>query len=328
MATYKITSHAGSGLPLNVATSSAITGRTNVNIWSNTDSTDQRWSIGSLSTRQQVKSMSNTQYMLNAYTSTWNCDVYTSNNDTYVNFVYVSAGVYRIQLDSDKSKYLTAEGTASGSNVKWAALNSSSNAQQWKVELVSSSVSGESVKISMPSGRVCCWNQRYPDIVSALNNRAAGTGTKGCTITTALDLVNFYGPANYTIDQIAAAWSSDGMNWRWNFSSCGTKLRVNSDSEKLVGTQAFPTIRSEIKAGRPVIVNIGTGNSDNHTVMCYGYENGGTSYSDFLVMDPIKLTSGGAISTEKTGSDHTLQQSMNNNKHPEGIWSIRRTYSA
>lgn len=138
MATYKITSHAGSGLPLNVATSSAITGRTNVNIWSNTDSTDQRWSIGSLSTtRQQVKSMSNTQYMLNANTATWNCDVYTSNNDTYVNFVYVSAGVYRIQLDSDKSKYLTAEGTASGSNVKWAALNSSSNAQQWKFTEVS-----------------------------------------------------------------------------------------------------------------------------------------------------------------------------------------------
>ena len=140
MATYKITSHAGSGRPLNVATASTITGRTNVNIWNNTDSTDQRWSIGSLGTRQQVKSMSNTQYMLNANTSTWNCDVYTSNNDTYINFVYVSAGVYRIQLDSDKSKYLTAEGTASGSNVKWDALNSSSNAQKWKVETAGSSV--------------------------------------------------------------------------------------------------------------------------------------------------------------------------------------------
>lgn len=137
MATYKITSHAGNGLPLNVATSSAITGRTNVNIWSNTDSTDQRWSIGSLGTRQQVKSMSNAKYMLNANTATWNCDIYTSNNDTYVNFEYVSAGVYRIRLDSDKSKYLTVEGTTKGSNVKWAALNSSSNAQKWAVTEVS-----------------------------------------------------------------------------------------------------------------------------------------------------------------------------------------------
>lgn len=137
MATYKITSHDGDGLPLNVATSSTITGRTNVNIWSNTDTTDQRWSIGSLGTRQQVKSMSNTKYMLNANTATWNCDVYTSNNDTYVNFVYVSADVYLIQLDSDKSKYLTAEGTTKGSNVKWAALNSSSNAQKWEVTEVS-----------------------------------------------------------------------------------------------------------------------------------------------------------------------------------------------
>lgn len=156
MATYKITSHAGNGLPLNVATSSAITGRTNVNIWSNTDSTDQRWSIGSLGTRQQVKSMSNTQYMLNANTATWNCDVYTSNNDTYVNFVNVSAGVYLIQLDSDKSKYLTAEGTTKGSNVKWAARNSSSNTQQWKVETttVTPPVSG-SINTLVQTAKAC-----------------------------------------------------------------------------------------------------------------------------------------------------------------------------
>lgn len=184
---------------------------------------------------------------------------------------------------------------------------------------------------SVQPGRVLVDRQGvvpYPDIVNALNARAPGTGKKGCTIATALNLVNFYGPTNYTIDQIVAAWSSDGMNWRWNFSSCGTKLRVNADSEKLVGTNAFPAIRSEIQAGRPVIVNIGTGNSDNHTVMCYGYKNGGTSYSDFLVMDPIRLTSSGGISTEKVGSNHSLQQAMNNNNHPQGIWCIRRTHSA
>ena len=82
MANYKIVSHAGAGLPLNVATTTTISRRTNVNIWSDTGSNDQKWSITSLGTNQQVKSLNNLSYMLNANTSTWNCDVYTSNADT------------------------------------------------------------------------------------------------------------------------------------------------------------------------------------------------------------------------------------------------------
>jgi hypothetical protein len=83
MANYKIVSHAGAGLPLNVATTTTISRRTNANIWSDTGSNDQKWSITSLGTNQQVKSLNNLSYMLNANTSTWNCDVYTSNADTY-----------------------------------------------------------------------------------------------------------------------------------------------------------------------------------------------------------------------------------------------------
>ena len=78
MANYKIVSHAGAGLPLNVATTTTISRRTNVNIWSDTGSNDQKWSITSLGTNQQGKSLNNLSYMLNANTSTWNCDVYTS----------------------------------------------------------------------------------------------------------------------------------------------------------------------------------------------------------------------------------------------------------
>ena len=48
MATYKIVSHGGNGLPLNVETTSTISGRTNVNIWKDTGSNDQKWSINSL----------------------------------------------------------------------------------------------------------------------------------------------------------------------------------------------------------------------------------------------------------------------------------------
>ena len=183
----------------------------------------------------------------------------------------------------------------------------------------------------MPSGRRCCWNQRYSEIVSALGNN-----TKGCTITTALDLVNFYGPYSYTISDIVKAWTTAGMNWNYDFSGIGKNkkcaLRVAGSSEKLKGANAFPTIRDEINAGRPVIVNIGTGNSDNHTVMCYGYTNGGSAYSHFLVMDPIKFvpdkpsSQGGKLQTTIDGSDHNLQQSMDNNGHTQGIWCIRKTY--
>ena len=52
MATYKIVSHGGNGLPLNVETTSTISGRTNVNIWKDTGSNDQKWSINSLGTSQ------------------------------------------------------------------------------------------------------------------------------------------------------------------------------------------------------------------------------------------------------------------------------------
>lgn len=67
MATYKIVSHGGNGLPLNVETTSTISGRTNVNIWKDTGSNDQKWSINSLGTSQQVRTLNNTAYMLNAY---------------------------------------------------------------------------------------------------------------------------------------------------------------------------------------------------------------------------------------------------------------------
>ena len=186
------------------------------------------------------------------------------------------------------------------------------------------STGGTSHIIKMPSGRRCCWNQRYLEIVNTIGSKS------GCTITTALDLVNFYGPSNYSIANIKGAWiSGQGMNWNYDFSKCGSKLGVASSKTDVKGTAAFPVIRAEIDAEHPVIVNIGTGNSSNHTVMCYGYKNGGKTYDDFLVMDPIKFvpdSPNGKLQTTIDGSDHTLQMAMDNNKHPQGIWCIRKTY--
>ena len=46
-------------------------------------------------------------------------------------------------------------------------------------------------------------------------------------------------------------------------------------------------------------------------------------------MDPIKFvpdSPNGKLQTTIDGSDHTLQMAMDNNKHPQGIWCIRKTY--
>lgn len=81
MATYKIVSHGGTGLPLNVYGTGTITSRRNVCIWTDTGSVDQQWAIDSLGSNQTVRSVNNQSYMLNANRSgsTWNCDVYTLN---------------------------------------------------------------------------------------------------------------------------------------------------------------------------------------------------------------------------------------------------------
>lgn len=276
MATYKITSHSGSGRPLNVATTSTISGRTNVNIWNDTGSNDQKWSIASLGSGQQVKSMNNTRYMLNANTSTWNCDVNTSNSDTYVNFKSLGSGLYRIQLDSDQTKYLTAEGTASGSNVKWAALDSASNAQKWKITEVQTPSGGTSKELVV--GSQCLWNQYDPVVIDTI-----GTD-KGCTIISGLNAANFYSPKNFTIEDFEGMWGPKGYSWKFPDTSTAT---LSGE----IQTTSYATLRSavvqQINLGRPLLIRV-SNNADNvrHSVVVYGYRNGGATNADILIIDP------------------------------------------
>lgn len=132
MGYYTITSHSGNGLRLNVAASSALNARTNVNISSAAKNNNQIWVISSLGSGVEVKSASNVRYMLNAATAS-NCDVYTSNADTYINFIKVSTGIYRLQLKSNTKKYLTVDAKTNGTTAKWAELDTSNAGQLWKV---------------------------------------------------------------------------------------------------------------------------------------------------------------------------------------------------
>ena len=74
-----------------------------------------------------------------------------------------------------------------------------------------SAQSTESATLTMPSGRICNWNQFYTPI----NNL---TGGEGCTITAVLDVLNFFGPSSYTINDIRGAWvNGQGVNWNYNW---------------------------------------------------------------------------------------------------------------
>ena len=66
MATYKIVSHGGTGLPLNVYGTGTITSRRNVCIWTDTGSVDQQWAIDSLGSNQTVRTVMSILSMLTA----------------------------------------------------------------------------------------------------------------------------------------------------------------------------------------------------------------------------------------------------------------------
>lgn len=134
MGFYTITSHSGNGLRLNVATTGALNGRTNVNITNTAETNNQRWLIGDFVNNDsvQVKSTRNILYMLNA-SSTSNCDVYTANTDTQIRFLSLGNGIYRLQLVSNPQKYLTVDSQTSGTTAYWTSLDTSNNGQKWKV---------------------------------------------------------------------------------------------------------------------------------------------------------------------------------------------------
>ncbi len=310
MAYYTIKSRLGNNLYLSVDA-----GRTSVSLKTGVASANQQWRCSGLQDNVEIYSGSLGIYAINAKTNTWICDVTKSNPDTFVNFIPYGK-YYMIQLASDTNRYLTAGGSSNGAKVSWTKT-SSGDSVCWDVQETELIVPPRSHTIQMPSGRNCNWNQYYSPIVSALKSE------KGCTIVTALDLMNFYGPKSYTIDDAVVGWDPNkgitwGTAWPGNF-------RVGAKFEGLAKPEFLALIRSEISQGRPVIVNVGTDNSHSHTVMCYGYTNLNSDYSDFLVMDPAGTGSSGA--NNPNGQMRTLWQAMDYSHRTDGIWSMFFTYS-
>lgn len=109
-----------------------------VTLWEAGNTNEQKWEISSLGNGVYVKSVIDTTFGLNVYRSgsPWDCDVYpiTGNEtDAKINFIQ-SGNYYKIQLANYTSYYLTAEGTANGSEVCWAAATNEDD-QLWECEI-------------------------------------------------------------------------------------------------------------------------------------------------------------------------------------------------
>lgn len=310
MPVYRLKSHNGTGLYLNVQTSTTISGRTNVTLYSDTARNDQEWLIDSLSSNQQVRTMNNTNYMLNAARSTWNCDVYLDNADTKINFQALGNSIYRLQLASEPTRYLTATGTSLGSNVNWQLLSTSSSAQRWLLEYVPADPGPSERILEMPVGPRCNWNQKNYAVTQYF-------GASACTLVAGLDAANYYATngIGYTPASMLNYWIS-GQGFTWQIPGPGT---IEAEIGGKTQEQFLAIMKSEIDAGHPVLVNIGEANN-NHTVFAYGYVNSAATKSDIYVYDPANMDTGNIA-----GREDTLYGAMAYNSNRFTIRSLRPT---
>lgn len=142
MAVYKIVSvSANKCLNIYGNNITSLSNNQNVTLWSDSGSTEQKWSISSLGSGVYVRSQVNTNFGLNAYRSgtNWNCDVYpVSGNETDAAVTFEASGsYYKIRLTNYTGRYLTAGGTGDGANVYWAAATGANN-QLWRLITISS----------------------------------------------------------------------------------------------------------------------------------------------------------------------------------------------
>lgn len=140
---YWIVPQNNTGIALSVYGNTQVSQNRNVIVWSKQDVLDQLWRVDIDNGFARIKSAINYDYALNIWLGSsnyGNCDIHTwsdNKNDSKINFKTIDASrnLYLIQCyrnDADNNLYLTAESTASGANVKWAARNTGAN-QVWQL---------------------------------------------------------------------------------------------------------------------------------------------------------------------------------------------------
>lgn len=260
-----------------------------------TSNNEHIWVIDSLGTGVYVKSYVNTSYGLNVYRSgdPYNCDVHIisgNETDAKVNFIHHAAtGYYKIKL-TNYNLYLTA----SDSNVYWGAYGGENDLNQsWNIKVATPNTTSSpttSKSLTMPQNV----NQRYTGNDEVIQNA-------GCCVCCVCDVASYYKGSKYTLSQMknAGVYTDTDATCRWGNAPSASFAYYTASSQ----SDYFSKIRSEINAGRPVMVYmIG---EYQHWVVAYGYTNGGTANSHIKVLDPY-----GDSTSTVTGRDITLAAAM------------------
>ena len=292
MGIYKIKS-VSSGKCINIYGNNVadLENRRRISLWEDTNSLEQRWKIENLGSNVNVKSIIDDEYglILKCLDAPCECEInLISENEANAKINFIKVGnYYKIQLKNYNYLYLTAAGTANGSDVYWN-MNSNSNNQLWIIEKIPTSK-----ELSMPQNL----NQKY-------SNNEPHIITYGCAVCSAGDVASYYGNKAYTLQELknAGVYTSTSALCQWyNTPDAGFTHVYDS-----TGYDYLAIIKSEIAANRPVIVHC-TGNGSSHYVVAYKYTNNAASNSDIFVLDPT----GSPDST--VGAERTLTASMAEN---------------
>lgn len=174
---YNIAAFGGNTLFLNRWGSGAVSNNQNVTLYTRTQDPDQQWKYTAISGGYALRTMLNTNFGLNIYQATSNCDLYPvagNESDAALVLENLSGDIYRIKL-ARHNLYLTASGNSSGANVEWRASSSLSSTgnQAWKFS--PAFISDTTMDITLNVG------QTYNAKITVLNggstpNVVAGTG--------------------------------------------------------------------------------------------------------------------------------------------------------
>lgn len=151
------------------------------------------------------------------------------------------------------------------------------------------------------------WNQYHTEVTSAING-----STKGCLYCCALSIANLYGKA-YTPQNMAGDFYWNAGGWTGEMPA-DSKAFINGVTSCSLST-ILSSVKSEIDAGRYIVVQMMDILNTPHYVVAYGYTNNAASPNDILVIDSyVKSPSGATDYKQKEGCLITLAKSYSNNE--------------